>query len=149
MVKNKIITTRTTEDLHRRFMTICEKKGLKGDDWIVLFVGNFENEQDYIRSQLAAEKMKIKNIDRQIDELESQKIISENLIEELNQQKIDDGSSDIDKAVSIILERYDQTSVGDLDYFLKTNRNLVQLQAYLANISEEELCEIVVSYDSK
>lgn len=130
-------------------MTICEKKGLKGDDWIVLFVGNFENEQDYIRSQLAAEKMKIKNIDRQIDELESQKIISENLIEELNQQKIDDGSSDIDKAVSIILERYDQTSVGDLDYFLKTNRNLVQLQAYLANISEEELCEIVVSYDSK
>lgn len=135
--KNKHIRTRTTLDLYTRFMRVCERKGLTGDDWIVLFLGTFENDNDNVKSQIAIEKMKLKSIRKQMRELENEKVSCENIIEELNSDAT--GSRDVEAAVNVILQRFRMQSVYNIYQFLEENQTLLENQALLAGISEDEL----------
>lgn len=139
--KNKHIRTRTTEDLYSRFMRVCERKGLTGDDWIILFLGTFENDNDNVKSQIALEKMKLRNIRKQMRELENQKISSETIIEELNNESV--GSHDVETAVENILQRFNRQTVYNIHQFLEENHALLENQALLAGISEDELYMMV------
>lgn len=139
--KNKHIRTRTTLDLYTRFMRVCERKGLTGDDWIVLFLGTFENDNDNVKSQIAIEKMKLKSIRKQMRELENEKVSCENIIEELNSDAT--GSHDVDAAVDAILQRFRRQSVYNIYQFLEENQTLLENQALLAGISEDELYMLV------
>ena len=56
---------------------------MKGDDWLVLFLGVFENDNDDIKSERILQKMRIREINRSIRELENEKISCENILEEL------------------------------------------------------------------
>ena len=134
--KTRMFNTRTTEDLYQRLIKVLERKGLKGDDWIVLFLGTFENDQDNIRSELAIERMKLRGIKKEIMDLENQKISCENIIEELGLKA---GSDDVERAVNKVLQRFNNQCIYDLEEFLIENKQFLEMQSFLAGVSEEEL----------
>ena len=140
--KSEYIGTKTTKDLKKRFDRVCSKKGLKGDDWLVLFLGAYEKDEDNVQSQIVVEKMRLKEINKEIKELENEKIIRENNIEELNEKAIF-GNHDVENAVEIILQRFHMQSVYNILDFLNENRELVKTQAYLAGVSVDELDSLV------
>lgn len=139
--KNEIINTRTTKELRFRFDRVCERKGLKGDDWLILFLGTFENDNDNVKSQIAIEKMNLKRINFELRTLENMKVSSENIIEELNNSAI--GSPDVEAAVRNVLQRFNMQSVYNIYEFLEENSVLLENQALLAGISEDELYMLV------
>lgn len=142
MVKNQIITTRTTDDLYHRFKKLCEKKNWKGDDWIIMFLAKFEDEQDFLRSQINVEKSKLRKINKDIQDLENQKIGCLNLIEEMAANVVgsDDGvDDDVRKAVDNVLQRFRNQSIYSLSEFLEFNKDFVQFQAFLWNVELEDL----------
>lgn len=141
--KKEFIGTKTTNDLKVRFDKVCERKNLKGDDWLVLFLGVFENDNDNVKSQRTLQKMRIKEINRNIRELENEKISCENILEELPQVDVVE-SSDIDKALSNVLQRFNMQSVYTISEWVDENRPFIENQAYVHGVNYEELEQLIL-----
>ena len=141
--KKEFIGTKTTNDLKVRFDKVCERKNLKGDDWLVLFLGVFENDNDNVKSQRTLQKMRIKEINRNIRELENEKISCENILEELPEVTIEE-SSDIDKALATILQRFNMQSVYTISEWVDENRPFIENQAYVHGVNYEELEQLIL-----
>lgn len=141
--KKEFIGTKTTNDLKVRFDKVCERKNLKGDDWLVLFLGVFENDNDNVKSQRTLQKMRIKEINRNIRELENEKISCENILEELPQVDVVE-SSDIDKALSTVLQRFNMQSVYTISEWVDENRPFIENQAYVHGVNYEELEQLIL-----
>lgn len=141
--KKEFIGTKTTNDLKVRFDKVCERKNLKGDDWLVLFLGVFENDNDNVKSQRTLQKMRIREINRSIRELENEKISCENILEELPEVTIEE-SSDIDKALSTVLQRFNMQSVYTISEWVDENRPFIENQAYVHGVNYEELEQLIL-----
>ena len=141
--KKEFIGTKTTRDYKVRFDKVCERKNLKGDDWLVLFLGVFENDNDDIKSQRILQKMRIREINRSIRELENEKISCENILEELPEVTIEE-SSDIDKALATILQRFNMQSVYTISEWVDENRPFIENQAYVHGVNYEELEQLIL-----
>ena len=141
--KKEFIGTKTTNDLKVRFDKVCERKNLKGDDWLVLFLGVFENDNDNVKSQRTLQKMRIKEINRNIRELENEKISCENILEELPQVDVVE-SSDIDKALSTVLQRFNMQSVYTISEWVDENRPFIENQAYVHGVNYDELEQLIL-----
>ena len=141
--KKEFIGTKTTNDLKVRFDKVCERKNLKGDDWLVLFLGVFENDNDNVKSQRTLQKMRIREINRSIRELENEKISCENILEELPEVTIEE-SSDIDKALATILQRFNMQSVYTISEWVDENRPFIENQAYVHGVNYEELEQLIL-----
>ena len=141
--KKEFIGTKTTNDLKVRFDKVCERKNLKGDDWLVLFLGVFENDNDNVKSQRTLQKMRINEINRNIRELENEKISCENILEELPEVTIEE-SSDIDKALATILQRFNMQSVYTISEWVDENRPFIENQAYVHGVNYEELEQLIL-----
>ena len=142
--KKEFIGTKTTNDLKVRFDKVCERKNLKGDDWLVLFLGVFENDNDDIKSQRTLQKMRIREINRSIRELENEKISCENILEELPEVTIEE-SSDIDKALVNILQRFNRQSVyNTISDWVDENRPFIENQAYVHGVNYDELEQLIL-----
>lgn len=142
--KKEFIGTKTTNDLKVRFDKVCERKNLKGDDWLVLFLGVFENDNDNVKSQRTLQKMRIREINRSIRELENEKISCENILEELPEVTIEE-SSDIDKALVNILQRFNRQSVyNTISDWVDENRPFIENQAYLHGVNYDELEQLIL-----
>lgn len=141
--KKEFIGTKTTNDLKVRFDKVCERKNLKGDDWLVLFLGVFENDNDNVKSQRTLQKMRIREINRNIRELENEKISCENILEELPQVDVVE-SSDIDKALSTVLQRFNMQSVYTISEWVDENRPFIENQAYVHGVNYEELEQLIL-----
>ncbi len=141
--KKELIGTKTTRDYKVRFDKVCERKNLKGDDWLVLFLGVFENDNDDIKSQRILQKMRIREINRSIRELENEKISCENILEELPEVTIEE-SSDIDKALATILQRFNMQSVYTISEWVDENRPFIENQAYVHGVNYEELEQLIL-----
>ena len=141
--KKEFIGTKTTNDLKVRFDKVCERKNLKGDDWLVLFLGIFENDNDNVKSQRTLQKMRIKEINRNIRELENEKISCENILEELPQVDVVE-SSDIDKALATVLQRFNMQSVYTISEWVDENRPFIENQAYVHGVNYEELEQLIL-----
>lgn len=141
--KKEFIGTKTTTDYKVRFDKVCERKNLKGDDWLVLFLGVFENDNDDIKSQRTLQKMRIREINRSIRELENEKISCENILEELPEVTIEE-SSDIDKALATILQRFNMQSVYTISEWVDENRPFIENQAYVHGVNYEELEQLIL-----
>ena len=141
--KKEFIGTKTTNDLKVRFDNVCERKNLKGDDWLVLFLGVFENDNDNVKSQRTLQKMRIREINRSIRELENEKISCENILEELPEVTIE--SSDIDKALVNILQRFNRQSVyNTISDWVDENRPFIENQAYVHGVNYDELEQLIL-----
>ena len=141
--KKEFIGTKTTNDLKVRFDKVCERKNLKGDDWLVLFLGVFENDNDNVKSQRTLQKMRIKEINRNIRELENEKISCENILEELPQVDVVE-SSDIDKALATVLQRFNMQSVYTISEWVDENRPFIENQAYVHGVNYDELEQLIL-----
>lgn len=142
--KKEFIGTKTTNDLKVRFDKVCERKNLKGDDWLVLFLGVFENDNDNVKSQRTLQKMRIREINRSIRELENEKISCENILEELPEVTIEE-SSDIDKALVNILQRFNRQSVyNTISDWVDENRPFIENQAYVHGVNYDELEQLIL-----
>ena len=141
--KKEFIGTKTTTDYKVRFDKVCERKNLKGDDWLVLFLGVFENDNDDIKSQRTLQKMRIREINRSIRELENEKISCENILEELPEVTIEE-SSDIDKALATVLQRFNMQSVYTISEWVDENRPFIENQAYVHGVNYEELEQLIL-----
>ena len=137
--KKEFIGTKTTKDYKVRFDKVCERKNLKGDDWLVLFLGVFEKDTDDVRSQKIIQKMRIKEINQQIRELENEKISCENILEELSDIDIIEEANDMDKAVTTILQHYNKQSIYTLKEWVNDNKHLIENQAYIHGVDYDEL----------
>ena len=141
--KKEFIGTKTTRDYKVRFDKVCERKNLKGDDWLVLFLGVFENDNDDIKSERILQKMRIREINRSIRELENEKISCENILEELPEVTIEE-SSDIDKALATILQRFNMQSVYTISEWVDENRPFIENQAYVHGVNYDELEQLIL-----
>ena len=141
--KKEFIGTKTTRDYKLRFDKVCERKNLKGDDWLVLFLGVFENDNDNVKSQRTLQKMRIKEINRNIRELENEKISCENILEELPQVDVVE-SSDIDKALATVLQRFNMQSVYTINEWVDENRPFIENQAYVHGVNYDELEQLIL-----
>ncbi len=141
--KREFIGTKTTKDYKVRFDKVCERKNLKGDDWLVLFLGVFENDNDDIVSERILQKMRIREINRSIRELENEKISCENILEELPEVTIEE-SSDIDKALSNVLQRYNGQSIYTIEEWIDENKRFIENQAYFFGVDYEELEQLIL-----
>ena len=137
--KKEYIGTKTTTDYKVRFDKVCERKNLKGDDWLVLFLGVFEKDTDNVRSQKIIQKMRIKEINKNIMELENEKISCENILEELSDIDIPEEANDMDKAVTTILQRFNKQSIYTLEEWINENKPFIKNQAYIHGVDEDEL----------
>ena len=140
--KKEFIGTKTTKDYKVRFDKVCERKNLKGDDWLVLFLGVFENDNDNVKSQITLQKMRIREINRNIRELENEKISCENILEELPEVDVKE-SSDIDKALSTVLQRFHMQSVYTIKEWVEENRPFIENQAYFHGVNYDELEQLI------
>ena len=141
--KKEFIGTKTTNDLKVRFDNVCERKNLKGDDWLVLFLGVFENDNDNVKSQRTLQKMRIREINKDIRKLENEKISCENILEELPEVTIE--SSDIDKALVNILQRFNRQSVyNTISDWVDENRPFIENQAYVHGVNYDELEQLIL-----
>ena len=141
--KKEFIGTKTTHDLKVRFDKVCERKNLKGDDWLVLFLGVFENDNDNVKSQRTLQKMRIKEINRNIRELENEKISCENILEELPEVDVEE-SSDIDKALSNVLQRFNEQSIYTIEEWIEENKHFIENQAYFFGINYDDLKQLIL-----
>ena len=141
--KKEFIGTKTTRDYKVRFDKVCERKNLKGDDWLVLFLGVFENDNDDILSQRILQKMRIREINKSIRELENEKISCENNLEELPEDTIKE-SSDIDKALFNVLQRYNNQSIYTIEEWIDENRHFIENQAYFFGVNYDELERLIL-----
>lgn len=141
--KTEYIGTKTTKDLKVRFDKVCERKNLKGDDWLVLFLGVFEKDNDNVKSQRTLQKMRIREINKDIRKLENEKISCENILEELPKVDMEE-SSDIDKALSNVLQRFNQQSIYTLEEWVEENKQYIETQAYFFGVNYDELEQLVI-----
>ena len=141
--KTEYIGTKTTKDLKVRFDKVCERKNLKGVDWLVLFLGVFEKDNDNVKSQRTLQKMRIREINKDIRKLENEKISCENILEELPKVDMEE-SSDIDKALSNVLQRFNQQSIYTLEEWVEENKQYIETQAYFFGVNYDELEQLVI-----
>lgn len=140
--KNKHIGIVTTEEKYRRFKSL----GLIGDEAIDMLLYYLEKDNKKLQIDKSLTVTKIKEIDKQVKELEYQKLNLECELEELN-KKIgvnEKGlSNDVERAVGTILQRFEMQKVYNIWDFLENNEKLLKSQAYLCGISEDKLWELV------
>ena len=140
--KNKHIGIVTTEEKYRRF----KRLNLVGDRAIDVLLYYLEKEGQKIQLEKIMIVDNIKKIDKEIKELEYQKLALETELEEVN-KKIGFAeagmTNDVEKAVGTILQRYNDQSVYNIKEFLKFNKKLLENQAYLCGLSKGRLYQIV------
>lgn len=139
--KNKHIGIVTTEEKYRRF----KRLNLVGDRAIDVLLYYLEKEGQKIQLEKIMIVDNIKKIDKEIKELEYQKLALETELEEVNKKIgfVEAGmTSDVEKAVGTILQRYNQ-SIHNIKEFLEFNNNLLETQACLCGLSKGRLYQIV------
>ena len=145
--KKEFIGTKTTNDLKVRFDKVCERKNLKGDDWLVLFLGVFEIENivDNNLKEINVYREKIINKFKKfiIDNL-SNKYYIKFLFYGSYSTGLSIESSDIDKALSTVLQRFNMQSVYTISEWVDENRPFIENQAYVHGVNYEELEQLIL-----
>ena len=138
--KNRHIGIVTTEEKFRRFKAL----GLVGDEAIDVLLYHLENDKTGLNVKRMQTISNIKRIDKDIEELQYQKLKEETKLEELNEEigvnKNNGLRNDVDQAVKTVLQRYNRVKdIYSIYDFFDMNEKLLEDQAYLSNISVDEL----------
>lgn len=141
--KNKHIGIVTTEEKFRRFKSL----GLVGDEAIDVLLYYLENENMELQISKHQTISKIKNIEKDIENLEYEKLKQETKLEEINQKiGFDDKGmqKDVGKAIKRVIQRYRMQSIFTIEEFMHYNKNFIEDQAYLCNVPFEEFKSMVI-----
>lgn len=143
--KNKHIGIVTTEEKFRRFKAL----GLVGDEVIDVILYHLESENMKLNIQKSQAINHIKNMRKQIEDLEYEILKEETKIEQINEKiglNKDTGlRRDVDNAVKTIIQRFNSQSIYTIDEFLdfKENKVLIESQAYLCSYDVEAFKDLV------
>ncbi len=140
--KNKHIGIVTTEDKFRRFKSL----GLVGDKAIDVLLYYLEKDNKKVQLEKIFLVNQIKDIDKQIKELEYKRLELETELEEVNKHIgfAEAGMTyDVERAVGTVLQKFHRQSVYNIVEFLEFNEKLLENQAYLCGISADKLWELV------
>ena len=143
--KTKYIGIVTTPEKFDRFKAL----GLVGDQVIDVLLYHLENDNTKLNVQKMQIINNIKKIDADIEQLEYEKINLETKLEEINQSigiNAKDGlRNDISRAVNTCLQRYEKfRGIYYVEDFIDLNKEFIENQAYLANMTVEELKELIL-----
>ena len=138
--KNRHIGIVTTEEKFRRFKAL----GLVGDEAIDVLLYHLENDKTSLNVKRMQTISNIKKIDKDIEELQYQKLKEETKLEGLNEEiginNTNGLRNDVDQAVKTVLQRYNRVKeIYTIYDFFDMNEKLLEDQAYLSNISVDEL----------
>lgn len=138
--KNKHIGIVTTEEKFHRFKAL----GLIGDEAIDVLLYHLENDKTSLNVTRMQTISNIKRIDKEIEELQYQKLKEETKLEELNEKigvnKNNGLRKDVDQAVRNVLSRYNNVKeIYSVYEFFDMNQDFLEAQAYLVSISVDEL----------
>lgn len=141
--KTKYIGIVTTPQKYARFKAL----NLIGDEAIDVLLYHLENDNTKTKIQKIQIISRIKKINSEIDNLEFEKLKLETKLEEVN-EKIgidDDGvGKDVSKAVHTCLQRYEKVKeIYPITDFIDMNRDFIENQAYLVNLTVDELKELI------
>ena len=140
--KNKHIGIVTTEEKWRRFKAL----NLVGDRAIDVLLYYLEKDNRKVQMDKIYLVDNIKRIDKEIKELEYERLKLETELEEVNKKiGISEAgmTGDVERAVRNILQRFNNQSVYNISEFLDENMTLVESQAYLCGISADKLWQII------
>lgn len=143
--KNKHIGIVTTEEKFRRFKAL----GLVGDEVIDVLLYHLESDNMKLNIQKSQAINHIKNMRKQIEDLEYEILKEETKIEQINEKiglNKDTGlRRDVDNAVKTIIQRFNSQSIYTIDEFLdfKENKVLIESQAYLCSYDVEAFKDLV------
>lgn len=143
--KNKHIGIVTTEEKFRRFKAL----GLVGDEVIDVLLYHLESDNMKLNIQKSQAINHIKNMRKQIEDLEYEILKEETKIEQINEKiglNKDTGlRRDVDNAVKKIIQRFNSQSIYTIDEFLdfKENKVLIETQAYLCSYDVEAFKDLV------
>lgn len=143
--KNKHIGIVTTEEKFRRFKAL----GLVGDEVIDVLLYHLESDNMKLNIQKSQAINHIKNMRKQIEDLEYEILKEETKIEQINEKiglNKDTGlRRDVDNAVKKIIQRFNSQSIYTIDEFLdfKENKVLIESQAYLCSYDVEAFKDLV------
>ena len=140
--KSAHIGIATTPQLKERFNAL----NLKGDRAIEVLLYYLEKDNKKLQIDKIMVINRIKEIDKEVEELEFEKLKLETQLQQLNEQlglSSDGKSVDVEKAVNRILERFNSQNMFNIIEFLGLNQEFVKQQAFLCGLEANELEDIV------
>ena len=141
--KIKHIGIATTPEKFLRFKAL----GLVGDEAVDVLLYYLENNKTKLNVQKMQIIKQIKEISKQIESLEFEKLELETKLETINDEigVSDNGlGKDVERAVKNVLQRYNKVKeIYTIYDFMDLNKDYVENQAYLVNITTEELKGLV------
>ncbi len=145
--KNKHIGIVTTEEKFRRFKAL----GLVGDEVIDVLLYHLESDNMKLNIQKSQAINHIKNMRKQIEDLEYEILKEETKIEQINEKiglNKDTGlRKDVDRSIKTVLQRFNSQEIYTIEEFLdlKQNQHLIESQAVLCSCDVEEFKDLVRS----
>lgn len=144
--KNRHIGIVTTDEKFQRF----KKLGLVGDEVIDVLLYYLENDKTKLNVQKQQIISNIKNIQKEIENLEFERLKEETRLEEINQEigvNKDNGlRNDVDKALKRVFRRFENQSIFNIYEFVEDNKTLIENQAYLCNTDVEEFKKLIYEF---
>lgn len=143
--KNKYIGIATTEEKFRRFKAL----GLIGDEAIDVLLFHLEN--DKLRQNIEKSELirRIKAINKEIEDLEFEKLKLETKLEDLNIEigvvKTSGLNRNVDSALKTVMQRFNE-SFYPIEDFIKLNEDFIDNQAFLANIDVEDFKKMIIEF---
>lgn len=139
--KSAHIGIATTPELKERFNAL----NLKGDKAIEVLLYYLENDNRAVQLDKIRTVNKLKEIDKQIENLEFEKFRLQEHLEEVNKKigLAESGATvDVEKAINVVIQRFEKQNLNILD-FLAVNEELLKQQAYLCGIDYNKLGDLV------
>ena len=144
--KNRHIGIVTTESKFRRYKML----GLRGDEAIDVLLYYLEKDNVELNVKKSMIVTRIKNIAKEIEELEFEKIKLETQLEQVNEEigvnKSNGLNKQVDSAVKTVLQRFNKQSVYNIYEFIDYNKEFIENQAYLCNVSFDEFKGLLHEY---
>lgn len=145
--KDKILNFKVTEEDYMKYKSL----GFKGDKGIQILIHRYGNNQKMLEIEKYGCINRIKRLDKQIEELEYEKLAEQSRLEEINfklgYREINGKvySDDVIMAVEGLIERYNSKSIGDIFDFISDNEQLIRNKSYMVNISFSEMKELLIN----
>lgn len=145
--KDKILNFKVTEEDYMKYKSL----GFKGDKGIQILIHRYGNNQKMLEIEKYGCINRIKRLDKQIEELEYEKLAEQSRLEEINfklgYREINGKvySDDVIRAVEGLIERYNSKSIGDIFDFISDNEQLIRNKSYMVNISFSEMKELLIN----
>ena len=143
--KNKHIGFKTTEEKYRRFKAL----GLVGDEVVDILLFHLEKDKTKLQIEKSRCIRNIKNLRREIENLEFEILKEETRLSELNEKigvNVDGVDKNVERCVHTVLQRFNMQETYSIREFLelKVNKEFLLNQAYLCSMELDDFKDLIM-----